>query len=336
MSTREAPAEVIDFHAHILSADLPDLSAETGDSRWPRVVTETDEHGNGEVRLGDDVFRKVHRSLWHTGARLSGMDRRGVDAQVVSPIPIALTYWADGDDALRFARAQNDEIAGAVATSGGRLFGLGTVPLQHPDLAIAEMTRAIVELGLNGLEIGTIVNGMELDHPDLRPFFRAASERRVPIFVHPIDGSGATRCTAPLLDFAIGMHTDTSLAAYALVIGGVLDELPDLRVCLSHGGGAFPWTYPRLAVLHPKGRAGLDAVVARLWADALVFDPAHLPLLAERFGGEHLVLGSDFPFIPEAAHDPVAELQRARDLGLLTEVAHRAVLGANARAFLAY
>jgi len=201
-------------------------------------------------------------------------------------------------------------------------------------MAIAEMTRAVDDLGLRGLEVGTLVAGAELDHLELRPFFRAASDRQVPIFVHPIDASGATRCSAPLLDFAIGMHTDTSLAAHALVYGGVLEELPDLRICLSHGGGSFPWTHPRLRVLHDTSDRDLDALVGRLWADVLVFDPLHLPLLVERFGAPHLVLGSDFPFIPESVHDPVADLRRARELHLIDDEVHDLIVGANALSFL--
>jgi aminocarboxymuconate-semialdehyde decarboxylase len=327
-------AVTVDFHAHVLSVELTDMSAETADPRWPRIVVDADDEEQGEVRLGDTVFRKVRRQLWDTTARLDALDQQNIDLQVISPIPIALTYWAPAAHALRFAREQNDEIARAVGASGGRLRGLGTVPLQDPKVAIAEMARVVDQLGLHGIEIGTVVGGAELDDPDLRPFFQAAAESSVPIFIHPTDGSGATRCSAPLLDFAIGMHTDTSLAAYALVYGGVLAELPDLRICLSHGGGAFPWTHPRLRVLHPSPNAELDALVARLWADVLVFDPLHLPLLVERFGPGHLVLGSDFPFIPEVAHDPIAELRRAHDLGLIDDPTRVRVRGANALAFL--
>ena len=205
----------------------------------------------GEVRQGNEVFRVVRRPFWDAAARVAEMDGNGTDVQVISPIPVALCYWGEPSLALQFARAQNDEIAAAAAASAGRLIGLGTVPLQAPDLAISEMQRCMGELGLAGLELGTVVGKWELDNPALRPFVRAAAERGVPLFLHPIDGSGALRCSTPLIDFAIGMHTDTALAATALVYGGVLAELPELRICLSHGGGAFPWTHPRLRFRDP-------------------------------------------------------------------------------------
>ncbi|MPY93106.1 MAG: amidohydrolase family protein [Acidimicrobiia bacterium] len=325
---------IVDLHTHVLSARLPHLAAETGDPRWPRVVPETDGPEVGEVRLGDDVFRVVRRPFWDTAARVADMARHGVDAQVVSPIPVAITYWAEGAEALRFARAQNDEIAEMVAASGGRLLGLGTVPLQDPDLAVAELARVRGELGLAGVEIGTVVGRRELDHPSLRPFFRAAAEGGVPLFVHPIDGSGVLRCSSPLVDFGLGMHADSALAATALVYGGVLRELGDLRVCLSHGGGSFPWAHPRLALLRAKERAALDEDVARLWADCLVFDAQHLPLLVARYGAGHVVLGSDYPFIPPSVHDPRAPLAEAVELGLVSEADAARVRGANALDFL--
>jgi aminocarboxymuconate-semialdehyde decarboxylase len=262
------------------------------------------------------------------------MDRHGIDVQVVSPIPVAITYWADAREADRFARAQNDAIAAAVDGSGGRLLGLGTVALQAPDLAVSELRRACGELGLSGIEIGTVVAGRELDEPSLRPFFRAACELGVPLFIHPIDGSGVLRCSSPLIDFALGMHADSSLAATALVYGGVLRELPDLRVCLSHGGGSFPWTHPRLRLLRGRERDQLDEDVRRLWADCLVFDSLHLPLLVARYGAQHVVLGSDYPFIPPSMHDPRQPLAEAVEQGLLRGADADLIMGQNALTFL--
>lgn len=331
MTTAGGGDLVVDLHAHVLGADLPDMTAATGDPRWPRLVTDTDGPERGEVWRGDERFRIVRRSLWDTASRLTEMDDLGTTVQVVSPIPVALTYWAEGGDALRFARAQNDHIAEQVAASDGRLMGLGTVPLQQPDLAVAELRRMVTELGLAGAEIGTVVGGAELDHPDLRPFFRAAAELDAPLFVHPIDGSGVLRCSDPLVDFAVGMHTDTTLAATALVYGGVLDDVPGLRVCLAHGGGAFPWTHPRLRWRSPVDDGALDALVARLWADCLVFDPEPFGVLVARYGADHLVFGTDHPFVAHDAHGP---LDAAAAAGLLTGAQRDAVRGANALAFL--
>ncbi len=165
-----------------------------------------------------------------------------------------------------------------------------------------------------GVEIGTLVGDEELDSPRVRPFLAEAARCGVPLFVHPIDGAGATRCRTPVGAFGLGMLADTAVAAYSLVYGGVLADLLDLRVCLSHGGGAFPVAHSRLRYMAsllagdagPQRSAELDALARLLWADALLFDPTHVAASAAVFGGSHLMLGSDFPFVDYEASTAAA------------------------------
>jgi aminocarboxymuconate-semialdehyde decarboxylase len=295
--------DVVDIHAHLMPVGLPDLAATTGDRRWPRLVPGTE--AAGDIMCGPDRFRRVTQACWDPGARLAAMDASGVSTQVISPVPISLTYWADPVIASEFIRSQNDLIAEAAARGDGRLVALGGVPLQDVDRAIDELHRVTEELGMAGLEIGTLVGDEELDSPRVRPFLAEAARCGVPLFVHPIDGAGATRCRTPVGAFGLGMLADTAVAAYSLVYGGVLADLPNLRVCLSHGGGAFPVAHPRLRYMAsamagdagPRRSAELDALAGLLWADALVFDPIHVAVSASVFGGSHLMLGSDFPFV---------------------------------------
>jgi aminocarboxymuconate-semialdehyde decarboxylase len=334
----EEPSDevVIDLHAHFMPPDLPDLGAETGDPRWPRLVVD-DGAETGQVRRGAELFRVVRRPCWDTGARIAEMDQLGVDVQVISPIPVSLTYWAEPESSLRYARHLNDWAAGVASQSAGRLRAMGSVPLQDTDLAIAELTRAVTELDLAGIELGTVVGQTELDSPGLRPFFAAAERLNVPLFVHPIDADTVGRARSVDTAFGIGMLTDTALAANALVFGGVLSEFPRLRVCLSHGGGALAWMLPRLKFgrsLHDPGSAEVwDQLVARFYVDSLVFDPQHLDLLKRRFGANHIVAGSDYPFLPDgpAPHDV---LESAARLGIVSDDQARSMRGGNALAFL--
>jgi aminocarboxymuconate-semialdehyde decarboxylase len=261
-------------------------------------------------------------------ARLSEMTVNRINCQVMSPIPVAFTYWADPKSALAYAQHINDWLAAAVANSGGRLLGLGTVPLQDATLAIGEMERVVLDLGLSGLEIGTIVAGDELNAEHLRPFFRAAAEMAVPILVHPMaryHGYGMDRCCGARESMAIDMLTDTNVAATALVFGGVMTECPGLRICLSHGGGTFTWAYPRLRYFDMERAddpqaigAELDARVGSLYVDSLVHDPRHLPLLMERYGAAHIVGGSDYPFMPMTLGHPALILDQAVQDGICT------------------
>jgi aminocarboxymuconate-semialdehyde decarboxylase len=340
--TSDPRATVVDVHAHYFPADIADWAERTGDPRWPSLridgapgIAET-----GRIMLGDAMFRPVRAPLWDPGRRLGELDAAAVELQVISPTPVMLTYWAEPKPALEFARAVNDSLAAHVAAGRGRLDGLGTVPLQDVPLAVAELDRVMTTLGLAGVQIGTHIAGRELDHPGLGPFFEAAADLGAAIFLHPLDGGGnAIRRTGQPYDFGLGMLTDTAMAATALVCGGVLARWPRLRICLAHGCGTFPWAVPRLRMATTltagTGLTGrFDQLVRQLWADNLVFDPEHLRLLTQRFGDGHVMVGTDYPFIPgqlENARDFV-ESAAARDI--ISTWQAEAMLSVNAHDFI--
>jgi aminocarboxymuconate-semialdehyde decarboxylase len=326
------PDIIVDVHAHLFPVGLPDIGARTGDPRWPTLEPG---RGAGRIMRGTSMFREVRPALWNLAARLTELDEAGIDTQVVSPVPVTLTYWADIESAVHFTRALNDALAAEVAAARGRLIGLGAVPLQDVGAAIDELTRLVTELGLAGAEIGTVVAGRALDDPELRPFFAAAQALGAVLSIHPMDGgSGVIYRGGQPYDFGIGMLTDTAVAATGLVFGGVLDDHPDLRIVLAHGCGTYPWVYPRLRMAAQLGGDGdparLDQLTQALWVDALVFDPAHLRLLVHRFGAGHVVVGTDHPFVPGQL-TAVPELVRAAAAGRgITADVATAILGTNA------
>ena len=308
MSPGESPhSPVVDVHTHFFPVGLADFAAETGDRRWPslHVIDRSDDQGTARIMRGDEVFRPVSTTCWDPVRRLAAMDTLGIDVHVLTPVPVTLTTWAEPALAVEYARRQNDAFAEAAATDAARFRWMASVPLQDTDAAITEMQRAQAA-GASGIEIGSEVDGRELDDSTLRPFFAAAAALRVPIFIHPTDGVGAIRRKGPPHEFGLGMLTDTAMAAGALLFGGVLDDCPDLRVGLAHGCGSFPWAFPRLArgaTMAGSGQfdtrlARLNELLTCLWADTLVFDSQHLALLMTRFGADHLFLGSDYPFYP--------------------------------------
>jgi aminocarboxymuconate-semialdehyde decarboxylase len=327
----------VDVHTHYFPAELPDLADRTGDQRWPSLRVGPD--GRARIMRGAETFRPVAQTCWDVKARLGEMDATELDVQVLSPVPVTLTYWAKPALAVEFCRRQNDLLAAAAASAPDRFLALGGVPLSDVDAAVAELGRVVNELGLAGVEIGTEVAGRELDDASLRPFFAAAEALDVAVFIHPTDGSGAIRRQGPPYEFGLGMLTDTAVAATALVFGGVLDAFPRLRVGLAHGCGTFAWALPRitrgasLAAETPSDRSVQD-LVRQLWVDSLVFDPTHLPILFDRFGADHVMLGSDFPFYPPAFGAPTAILRGGVELGSCTEEQAQDVMGANSLRFL--
>src|SRR5215470_16053657 len=148
------------------------------------------------------------------------------------------SYWAEPAPALDLATHLNDHIAEVVAAHPKRFAGLGTIPMQKPELAIRELERCVRELKLSGVEIGSNVNGANLDSPELFPIFEAAAALNAAVFVHPWEMAGRDRMTRYWLPWLVGMPAETSLAICSLIFGGVLEKLPALRIGFAHGGGA--------------------------------------------------------------------------------------------------
>jgi aminocarboxymuconate-semialdehyde decarboxylase len=335
-------AGVLDVHTHFFPRGTSDFAVVTGDLRWPSLTVLPD--GSGRIMRGSEIFRPVSDTCFDLEARLVGMDAAGIDEHVLSPVPVTLNGWAEPTLAAKYAREQNEAIASAIrsCSNPSRFQWMGSVPMQSASHAIAELEYSVRSLGMVGVEIGSEIGGRELDDPTLQDFWLAAAEMNVPVFVHPTSGQNVIRRGGVPYEFAIGMTTDTAMAATALVFGGVLGKNPKLRVGLAHGCGTFPWAYPRIARGSTLGKGTraedvlrqTDELVKMLWADTLVFDPFHIGVLKERFGADHLMLGSDFPFYPDDWGHCSAVIEGAVANGTCTDHEGVAMRGANARRFL--
>lgn len=293
----------IDVHTHILPREIPDFRGKYGYGGFIRL-----EHGDGCTAdmVSDDgrFFRRVGENTWDPARRIEDADGAGVNVQVLSTVPVMFSYWAEPEDAADLSRILNDHVAEVVRAHPGRFTGLGTVPLQDPDLAARELARCVNDLGLAGVQIGTHVESWNLDEPALFPFFQHAEELGAAVFVHPWDMMGKEAMPRYWLPWLVGMPAESARAACSLIFGGVLERLPRLRIMLAHGGGAFPFTLGRIE----RGfttRPDLCAVdndrnpreyVKRLFVDSLVHDPKALHYLLDLFGPERIALGSDYPF----------------------------------------
>ncbi|OOL32693.1 aminocarboxymuconate-semialdehyde decarboxylase [Rhodococcus rhodochrous] len=287
------PLGAIDVHTHAIGTRLPDLSGRPG--RWPSI--ELLDPQRAQLLLGGRPYREIDHRCWSAQRRLVDMDAEGIAAQVVSPIPVTLCHDQPADGARILAAAQNDALAALVAEAPGRLYALGAVPLQDPDAAVAELSRCIDELGFLGVEIGTRVGTRELADPAFDEFFAAAAERSALVLVHPVDTTLDPRLSMLGLEFGLGMPMETTTAAAALLTGRT--RTPGVRLCLAHGGGALPAILPRLdrgAVLSGTPGPAPSERARDLWCDSLTYDAAALGQAVARFGGEHVLLGTDYPF----------------------------------------
>ena len=299
----------IDVHTHILPRDIPNWKRKFGYGGFIQL-----EHsGPGCALMKKDdgqSFREVDENCWNPERRIEQMDETGVTVQVLSTVPVMFSYWSRPADGAEIAKYLNHQIADVVAEFPLRFVGLGTVPLQRADLAVKELERC-KEIGLSGVEIGTNVNQKNLGEPDLFEFFSACESLDMAIFVHPWDMMGQDDMQKYWLPWLVGMPAEVSRAICSLIFSGVLERLPELRICFAHGGGAFPATIGRIdhgfnvrpdlcAVDNPHDpRKYLD----RLYFDSLVHEPLILDYLVKLVGADQIMLGSDYPF-PLGEHRP--------------------------------
>lgn len=264
------------------------------------------EHRNCEACMmkGDKVFRVVKENSYKTEPRLKDMDETNVQKQVLSTIPVLFNYWAKGKDALETSRFLNDHIATTVASQPKRFIGLGTVPMQDVDKAIAEMHRCVKELKMPGLEIGSNINGKNLSDKDLFSFYKEAESLGCALFVHPWEMMGEQQMEKYWLPWLVGMPAETSRAICSMIFGGVFESFPKLRVAFAHGGGSFPFTLGRIEHGY-QVRPDLVAIdnkidprhyIGRFWVDSLVHDKQALEYLLQLIGDDNICVGSDYPF----------------------------------------
>lgn len=322
----------VDVHAHAL---VP--AAEALVASRPELVQARAEEARGAGPRATEVNREqigqLGPALIDPQVRLAAMDAAGIDVQLVSPMPIH-HYWADPDLAAHYAEAVNAGILAHCSAAPGRLIGLGTAPLQHPDLAAEALGRAVGD-GLRGVEVATYVAGMELADPSLEPFWSTAADLDAVVFVHPWGCTLGERLSTAYLSNIVGNPVETAVALSQLIFTGLLDRHPGLKILAAHGGGYLPGYLGRgdhAWQVRPDSRTCAEppsTYIRRLWFDALVYTPEGLRTLTAAAGADRVLLGTDYPF-DMGITDPLDRLAAAG----LPSSASEAIRGGNAAALL--
>ncbi len=298
----------IDIHTHIMPDKMPNWVQKFGYGEFIHL-----EHRNCKACMmkGDKLFREVEPNCFDATVRMKEMDETEVNMQVLSTIPVLFNYWAKPKDGLETSRFFNDHIADTVSKNDNRFLGIGTVPLQDIELAIAEMERCVTELKMPGLQIGSNINGENLGDKKFFPFYKRAEELGCALFVHPWEMMGETQMQKYWLPWLVGMPAETSRAICSLIFGGVMESFPALRIAFAHGGGSFPLTIGRIEHgynVRPDLVAVDNAVnprvyIGKFWIDSLVHDPHAMKYIVDVMGEDKICLGSDYPF-PLGEHHP--------------------------------
>ena len=298
---RKSQSLTIDIHNHFEVDEAIELMAD--------ATAERAKSQPGFPYFRNDLTREVTRRqrqenkhrLSDPAVRIKDMDAMGIDIQALTVTPAQTYYWADAALGRDAARLINDKLAGIAAAHPERFVAMGTVPLQNTELAIAEMGRCTDELGMRGLQLATNVDGEELSHDRLAPFFARAEELGLFLFLHPVGFSDGGRLSNHHFGNLIGNPLDTTVCIMHLIFDGTLARHPGLTICVAHGGG-FAGAYParmdhgyfaredcRQHITEPP-----TTYLKRLYFDTMVFGDDQLKYLIGKYGSDRILLGTDY------------------------------------------
>jgi aminocarboxymuconate-semialdehyde decarboxylase len=330
-SRRRDGGPVVNPHAHWFPEE------------WMKLVEAEGSPYDIKIRRQDGNWRlespklsvTISPEYFDLNRRLQKMDQQGVDVQAMS-LTNPMVDWAPPALGLTLAQAFNDSSSTAHRAHPERLLGLATLPMQAPDLAVAEIERAAKLPGIRGVCISTFPASKELDDPGFYPIYAACERLGWCVFLHPVDTIGRDRLGRFYLRNLLGNPYDNGVAAAYLIFGGVLDMFPKLDVCLPHAGGTLPWVIGRLdqgvrvrpELKHMKKPA--SAYLRRFFYDTIVHEDGALLYLIRLVGVDRMVIGDDYPF-DMGYEKPVEVVERLKGISTLDR---DKILGVNAARLL--
>ena len=289
------------MHSHIIPKNLPDWEKKFGYEGFIRL--EHHKPGWANMMQGDNFFREINHNCWDPEVRINEYEKYTTHVQVVCTIPVLFAYFSKPKDGLEVARFLNDDLANLVYKYPKKYIGLGSLPMQDPELAVQELFR-IKELGLKGVQIGSNIEDKNLNEPDFYPVWEACEKLGLAVLVHPWNMMGKKNMNKYWLPWLVGMPAETSRAMCSMIFGGIFDKFPNLRVNFCHASGSFLSTIGRIE--HGfNSRPDLVAVdnqknprkyCGHFWVDCITHDQDMLRYVLKMQGSKRVTLGSDYPF----------------------------------------
>lgn len=304
---------IVDAHNHVIPEAIVRILEKDAETFGVKVVT-----SGGITRLvhregfAYPMFKEFH----DPAEKVRKLDAQGFDKAVVSPSPTLFFYRMEGGRNAEFVRRLNEAIAEFVTFAPDRLIGMGTLPMQSPEASIAEIDYLVDTLGMKSVMIGTHIDGTQLADPSLRTVLKHAAARGVFILTHPYYFGAKPGLEPYYLTNLIGNPLDTTVMAAHLIFSGVMEELPALQICLSHGGGFAPYQVGRLVHGRDVRREAQTVhtspkdLLKRFYFDTITHDAEALRYLIDFAGADHVLLGTDIPF-DMADLDPMGTLEKA-------------------------
>ncbi len=303
---------IVDVHAHCIPQSFRDWLTEHGD----RVGARVEDGAKGQCVQFEDGPRTGDQYSWDSlsdmGRRLAEMDRMDIGIQMLAGWVDLAGYELPAATALEYARAHNECLASEASVAPDRFRPLGTVPLQDEGLAVMALEQAMSELGMAGAQLGTRVGDVYLGEVELDHFWSAAAEKGAFLVLHPVRPLEGVKFGGYFLENSVGRPAESTVALGSMIMSGVFERHPGLRVCVVHGGGFIPFQIGRLdrsfhEVSHLAGGAisrPPSTYLDQVYVDTIVHDPTALRFTIDRLGSSHVMVGTDYPF-PMGDDDPM-------------------------------
>jgi aminocarboxymuconate-semialdehyde decarboxylase len=312
MSTQQE--QLIDTHAHIVPSGLVDEARTSGKSLG---VTVEDTDRGPALQFEGLVQLRPLGGLTQLEPRLEWMAKQGLDQQILASWLDIHGYTLSPDNAATWARLFNEHLDQVVDSNGDTFRGLATVPIQDGTMAAKELEYAVNTLGMLGAMVSADPVGHDLSQDSYEPLWAAAESLGVPIVLHPATHGFGGGITPDYLTFSLGRTLDTTITAAKLILEGLFDRHPNLKMVLVHGGGFLPYQAARIDNGYRSG-AGRPVELKRdkpsdylpmLYYDTVNMSPDSLRMMRNVAGAEHIMLGSDYVFsgTPQSLTEPVRE-----------------------------
>lgn len=332
------PGDAVDLHSHWWPREFADAIRE--EERWHAWETVVSETGPTIVAGNRDAPAPIDRYTQDPVARAARRAGEGVVREALMVPAFLWGYELKAGDAAAYCRAVNADLGDLQRSHGEQMTGLGLLPLQDTDAALAVLEQAVKEEGLYAFAIGTNVEGRNLDDDGVQAVLDAVLSAGAAVVIHAnwYTRAGADRMTRYMFDNSIGVPLEAGLAVSSLIYSGIMDRYPDARICCSHAGGWLAYGIGRMLLRYHQGRDGRglleppDAYLSRFHYDCLLHDEESLRLLVRRVGSDRVVIGTDHPYggnIPE-----VGAVPWIADQGWLTSRDRDRIVRENASAFL--
>jgi aminocarboxymuconate-semialdehyde decarboxylase len=292
------------------------------------VKPEADRLGRAPLQVGNELTREVNRrqlaslrpKMDSIETRLEDMDAMGVDLQALSVSPYQLFHWVEGDLAVSAFQTINDDLAKVEADHPDRFAPLGAIPMQDPGAAVREVGRCASELGFRGIEVATHIEGVEISSPQYDELWEEVEQLGLMVFLHPTGFTHPERLMDHYFINTIGHPLEETICAGRLIFDGVMERFPGLKFVFSHGGGYLPMYagrfdhayYAREDVRHGLPKPPSE-YLSMFYFDTMVFEPDQIGYLVTKYGADHVLLGTDYPY-DMGETDPLGLIGRVEGL----------------------